>query len=203
MFLPGILSQAAPTDPAAFESIAYHVHIAASGIPQIALVFFVARFRDETLPTRIGLRGINGSDLGIAIITLVGILVVSVVASQIAALVGTPSDASGSRYWSFSEPALVPLVLVSSLVIAYREEVFYRAYWLTRLGESGVAQTRAVVGSALLFAVGHLYQGAAATAFAAIMGIGLSFVWLRTRSLHGIGVAHGLYNAIVLLAGLR
>lgn len=203
MFLPGILAQAVPTDPAAFENTAYHVHILASGIAQIALVFFIAAGRDTELPAMIGFRRLSPADLGIGIITLVGILVVSLTVSQIASLFNPPSGVGEPRYWSFTEPTLAPLVVLSSLVIAYREEVFYRAYWLTRLCGAGVSEVHAVAASALLFSVGHIYQGVAAAAFAGIMGVGLSIVWLRTRSLHGIGIAHGLYNAIVLLAGLQ
>jgi membrane protease YdiL (CAAX protease family) len=53
-------------------------------------------------------------------------------------------------------------------------------------------------GSSLLFSVGHLYQGWAGFITAFVIGATLGVVFAWRRSLHGIAVAHGLYNAMVL-----
>ena len=101
--------------------------------------------------------------------------------------------------WSFTRYSLIPLVVLTSVAIGYREEIFYRAYLTVRGEELGLHPTAIVCGSSALFAVGHLYQGWAGfiTAFAIGATLGFAFIW--KRSLHGIALAHGLYNAAVLL----
>jgi membrane protease YdiL (CAAX protease family) len=49
----------------------------------------------------------------------------------------------------------------------------------------------------LLFSVCHLYEGPWGFLNAAISGILLAFIFLRYRSIHGIALAHGLYNVFV------
>ncbi len=194
MFLPGIIGQGQVTDPAAFERIIYHAQILAVGLPQIALVLYIARQVDPELPSAIGARRPTVSDLALAAGAAIGIIVLS------AAVVGaTANGTTQGVTWRFNRPELAPLVLISSLTVGYREEIFFRAYLLTRLQTRGAPTAAAIAASALLFSVGHVYQGIAAAVFAALMGALLAIVWFRTRSLHGIAIAHGLYNAAVLL----
>lgn len=200
MFLPGIIGQGQVTDPAAFERIIYHAQILAVGLPQIALVLYIARQVDPELPSAIGARRPTVSDLARAAGAAIGIMVLSAAVSQLAAVVGpTANGTTQGVAWRFNRPELAPLVLISSLTVGYREEIFFRAYLLTRLQTRGAPTAAAIAASALLFSVGHVYQGIAAAVFAALMGALLAIVWFRTRSLHGIAIAHGLYNAAVLL----
>lgn len=195
MFLPGIVAQTAPIDPAAFERVSYHLQLLVVSVPQIALVIFIARRVDSRLPEQIGWRAPRGGDGAVAVIVLILTFALSAAVGTIGA-----GEAAGFS-WSFSRPELAPLVILSGLVIGYREEIFYRAYLLTRLETLGAPRIAAIAISSLLFSVGHLYQGAAAAVFAALMGAGLAFAWQKTRSLHGLAIAHGAYNALVIIAG--
>ena len=101
--------------------------------------------------------------------------------------------------WRFGAYALTPLVLITSIAVGYREEVFFRAYLLNRASEIGLNTAVSVLLAALLFALGHLYQGAGAFVGTFAIGVILGFVYLRYRSLHAIAWAHGIYNTVALL----
>jgi membrane protease YdiL (CAAX protease family) len=101
--------------------------------------------------------------------------------------------------WRFTKPALIPAALISSLCIGYREEVFFRAYLFDRASEVGIRPVGAITGGSLLFAVGHIYQGVAGFLVASLLGLILGAIYWRRKSLHGVAVAHALYNLSVLL----
>jgi membrane protease YdiL (CAAX protease family) len=56
--------------------------------------------------------------------------------------------------------------------------------------------------STALFAVGHVYQGIAGLAVALIQGAYFSVIFLRFKNIHPLALAHGLYNAAVLILTL-
>ncbi|MCL2600075.1 MAG: CPBP family intramembrane metalloprotease [Treponema sp.] len=95
------------------------------------------------------------------------------------------------------------ILVVSVFAGAYLEESFFRFYLLSRLESAapGLGPHRAVLVSTLLFAVCHLYAGPWGFVNAAVSGAVLAYVFLRFRSLHGVGIAHGLYNVLVFALG--
>ena len=97
---------------------------------------------------------------------------------------------------------LIPLALVFAVVTGYREELFFRGYLITRFTEMGVPAPAAVGVGALLFALGHIYQGSGGFAAALILGVLFGLLFVQRRNLHRLAVAHALYNALVLTASL-
>lgn len=93
------------------------------------------------------------------------------------------------------------ILVVSCLSGAYLEESYFRFYLLSKRKELGMSPYRAVVVSALLFSLCHVYEGPWGFLNAALSGIVLAFVFLRFKSLHGISIAHALYNILVYAFG--
>lgn len=200
LFLPGMLAQGGYVDPQAFDNIAYHVQLLAVSIPQILLVVVLCDLRRPGSSLRFGWRVPNTSDVLPAVVglaaTWVTVAAVSLVAGSILAEGGGPEPTVA---WSFERRELIPVALVSTLAIGYREEIFYRAYIADRAEEAQVDVRAALAVGALLFASGHVYQGVMGFILSLAIGLVLATVYYRTKSLHGIAVAHGLYNFIVLL----
>ncbi len=55
-----------------------------------------------------------------------------------------------------------------------------------------------VLTSALLFAVGHLYQGVIAALVAGLLGAYFAVLFGTRRSLHRLALAHAAFNVTVL-----
>lgn len=136
----------------------------------------------------------------IALMIAVVLLVLSVVTSSIAAVftertpsVFTPvaTQDRGPVGWA--------LIVALMLSVAWVEELFFRGYILLRLRQLGASATAAIGLSALLFAVGHGYQGAAALAFSFAVGGFLGILWIRRPTILGFVVGHGVYNTAALL----
>jgi membrane protease YdiL (CAAX protease family) len=93
------------------------------------------------------------------------------------------------------------VLVVSCLGSAYLEESFFRFYMLSRKEEMGLGPHRAALFSTLLFSVCHIYEGPWGFLNAALSGVVLAYVFLRFRSLHGVAVAHALYNILAYVLG--
>jgi len=201
MFLPGLLTASTGVDPAAWDSIAYHTTLLAVAVPQILLVVYVVNLRTPGVASRMGWRIPAFSDLVSLLIALVTLGAALALVSLVVSLF--PGDGSiwdPTVKWRFSRRELIPLVIVSSLAVGYREEIFYRSYLTVRGREIGLSPPVIVAASSLLFAAGHWYQGLAGFVTALVIGAALGVVFLWRGSLHGVAVAHGLYNAAVLLS---
>lgn len=107
----------------------------------------------------------------------------------------------GFRY-RLPSPRLLPLAVLFALATAYKEELLFRCYLITRLRQWGLPAWAAAALSTALFAAGHLYQGVAGFAVAALLGSVLAWRFLRRGNLHQVALAHALYNLAVLAATL-
>jgi membrane protease YdiL (CAAX protease family) len=104
-----------------------------------------------------------------------------------------------------SGPRLLPpqdavswvILAFSCLSTAYLEESFFRFYLLSKRTDMGIGPNRAVLVSVLLFSICHIYEGPWGFLNSALSGTVLAFVFLRFRSLHGISLAHAIYNVLV------
>jgi hypothetical protein len=111
------------------------------------------------------------------------------------------SPISGSR-WTLTHPAIIPFLILSSIAVGYREEIFFRAYLITRLEQLGIPQAAVIGTTVLLFSLGHLYEGVSGVLVAVVSGTFLALVYHRNRNVHQIALAHGLYNfGVLLLSG--
>ncbi len=82
----------------------------------------------------------------------------------------------------------------SCLAAAYLEESFFRFFILSRRKELKLKASGALLLSVALFSVCHIYEGPWGFLNSVISGIILCFIFLRYKSLHGIAIAHTLYN---------
>jgi membrane protease YdiL (CAAX protease family) len=86
---------------------------------------------------------------------------------------------------------------------AFGEEIVYRGYILTRMADAGGALPRAwaisVFGSALLFAIGHYYQGPTGMVDSGITGLVLGTLYVRSGgNLWATIFTHGLTDTLAL-----
>jgi membrane protease YdiL (CAAX protease family) len=86
------------------------------------------------------------------------------------------------------------LLFIICFLSAYLEESYFRFYLLTKREELNLNAVSSLVFSVVMFAVCHIYEGPWGFLNAVISGAILGFVFLRYNSLHGIAVAHALYN---------
>lgn len=104
--------------------------------------------------------------------------------------------------WELQDAARLPAAFAFVLVSAYREELYFRAYFLTVLAETAAPAWLAVLTSALLFGIGHLYQGWLAAGGALLIGIAFSLLYRQRPSLHRLAWAHAAFNLAVLTGTL-
>jgi uncharacterized protein len=202
-FLPGYLSQASM--PAAVADMTpLMLQVVVSGIPQVLLMMYLVCVQPGSEPSLWGLSSLELRDTlwigGLA--AACGLLVAGLFALRAILPPAWSSTLDGSWRWRLSRPSQAPLALLFGLTAGYREEFFYRAYLLRRLGEAGLPEWLSVALSTALFAVGHLYQGVIALVMAVLMGVVFSLVYIRRRNVHVVALGHGLYNGLALCASL-
>jgi len=166
-------------------------------LPSLTLVWYLLlrvkslREMGITLPRK---RDFIVAAAAFAALTLIGVAI---------SLVSAQFGEAGARQSLSPQTAAGWVVLVISCVSsAYLEESFFRFYLLSRREEMGLGPLGAVLGSAMLFSICHIYEGPWGFLNSALSGLVLAFAFLRFRSLHGVAVAHALYNilAYVLVA---
>ena len=134
------------------------------------------------------------------VIILLTVVVALIVAAGVRLLVELVFPQSEQPVWRFENRALLPLALPAMIAIAYREELFFRSFLLTRLQMLDIAPVSRVTAGGLLFGLAHLSQGFIGILVATIIGLLFGIVFERYRNLHIVAVAHALYNMVVLLA---
>ena len=110
---------------------------------------------------------------------------------------------------SAEDPAIITLDLnaplwmlaLMMLGIGYCEEFFFRIYLVETMG-TVFGKKAAIIISAVLFALGHLYQGTLAVFVIFFLGLGFQWIYSRYRSIHVNAITHALFDVIsVLLKG--
>jgi membrane protease YdiL (CAAX protease family) len=98
----------------------------------------------------------------------------------------------------------VALAVGLVLVVAIAEETLFRGYLILRLRALTGSATAAVIGSSMLFALGHGYEGARGMVTVGVMGLAFALVYLWRKSLVAPVVMHFLQDlfAIVILPAL-
>lgn len=94
----------------------------------------------------------------------------------------------------------LPLALPAMAAVGVTEELFFRAYFALRLRAMGFSPVYTAITAALLFAVGHAYQGIAALIFSLLAGVILMGWWFRTRNLIALATGHALYNSWAVIS---
>ncbi len=99
----------------------------------------------------------------------------------------------------FPRLAWIPSLVLTMASIGLVEELFFRSYLLHRFLQLGLSGSKSVLIAALLFSIGHAYQGAGALLFALFAGIFLGYLWRRRPSLFAFAAGHTLYNLSAIL----
>lgn len=170
----------------------------------IVLVLVLLRWLCGERPRDLNLEpGEVSSDLVAALVLCVVIVVANVASHRVLALLlpGTARDPSVGHL--FAELARNPglLVLFIGLLIplgAASEEVI-RVFLLSRLWRvwpSASGKLAAVVVSACLFGLTHLYRGPTGVAWGAIFGLIMAFYYLRSGRVVPLVLAHFATNAL-------
>jgi membrane protease YdiL (CAAX protease family) len=198
LFLPGAIPGAPPSEPAAFSTERELIRILLYNIPSFALIWYLLLQGRNLREWGVGLPG--KGDLFSVLLAFPGLALIGLTISLVsplftetpaAAVISAPSSAPG---WI--------VMIFSCISTGYLEESFFRFYLLTKLGELGIKTGRLIFVSVLFFAVCHVWEGPWGVLNAVLAGALLAFVFLHYRSLHGIALAHGLYNAFVYTLGM-
>jgi len=80
------------------------------------------------------------------------------------------------------------------LIYAYIEELLFRFCLLSERVILKLTVTGALVLSTALFSICHLYEGYWGVLNALVSGLILGVLFLKFKSLHGVAIAHALYN---------
>lgn len=100
-----------------------------------------------------------------------------------------------------SELALAGWLVIVWTTAAFGEEIFFRGYLIQRitalLGGSTTALWLGVVGQAVLFGIGHAYQGPVGAVGSTIMAFSFgAFYVVIGRNLWPLIIAHGVYDTL-------
>ncbi len=194
LFLPGYFS--APREAFAGGLLLF----LGAALFQTLLLLYLMSLRGPGALARSGVRAPGARDLFVAVAAAAALLALSASLGWVASRLGEAGrQALPPRLPELAGAAPAVLALLS-LVTGYREELFYRCYLVPRLSAMGVPAAASVAAAAAVFAAGHAYQGPLAVVLALAQGAAFGALLLRGTSLHGLALAHALYNFIVLLA---
>ena len=93
----------------------------------------------------------------------------------------------------------VPVLVMAAAANGLLEEVVVVGYLLTRLKDLGWRTSHAVAASAILRGTYHLYQGFGAFVGNALMGVVFALLFLRTKRLGPLILAHTLLDVVAYL----
>lgn len=189
-FLPGYLLQRAGFSYASLFDPGYVSGYLISVIPQVLLIVYLLLKRGKN--ELYGLNRIRLKDMYAGILILLLLLVFAIIASKFS----TPIEYTPTRLGI----SLVALLLLGSIATGYREELFFRSMFFNATHTQGVPVHTSIAIVSLIFALGHIYQGA--IAFIGTLGMAVMLQWhfYRYRNVHVIACAHGLYNFIILIS---
>ena len=195
--LPAIYTSAGQVDQQLFSRPMAHLGLLIQNIPRILLLLYLMELDEGNWRRRFGLidtpSKLAPAALGVALL----LLLVSLFANLIGSVFGIASQPP----FQFSQVPPIAYLLsgLSLLSVGYMEELFFRAYTIRRLQQLGLKPGVAVAISALLFSMGHLYQGVQGVLFAVLAGTLLGVLYLRYERVHPLAIGHGLYNYLGLL----
>jgi membrane protease YdiL (CAAX protease family) len=198
-FMPGLLERGQVLGNE-YDSLEYTLLILLMTIPQILLLFHIVK--------NIGRRGQlvhawlrpGPASLVPALFIAIGILPLVVGLESLRQGLAWLVPAARSVAWRYSNYWLLPLTGLACLVSAYREEFYFRSYLLEGLAAQGLSAPLSIGLAALLFGIGHLYQGWWAALFAGMLGLYFGVIYVWQRDVHALAWAHAAYNLAILLA---
>jgi len=142
--------------------------------------------------------------VGVMIRVFAVLMGVSIAVSVIGTAIGGTNGAVGTpaivRALEERYPAgvWVPIITVAMISVGVAEELLFRGYLIARIQQMGRSRRSAVIASAVLFSIGHGYQGVPALVFSFCAGIVLGALWLRRSHLGAFAAGHAAYNLAAL-----
>ncbi len=200
-YLPGILWQAGFTGSKIPGLTLYILRYLTVAVPQTFLVLYVIRIQKKLKFRDFGIIRLKLSDIPVSLLVYSGILLlVFTLELMITSLPYSVQEVLTSGFrWKLDSFSQIPIIIAFCITTGYSEEIFFRAYLLTRLQQIGTSVYAAIAVSSILFGIGHLYQGYIGLIVALTEGIYFSFVFHRKRNVHLTAIAHSLYNFTVLI----
>lgn len=127
--------------------------------------------------------------------------VVQMIAAGLLTAMGlSASEVDQSRFNAIEGnlPLFTLMVVLAWTTIAFGEELFYRAFVITRLMDyAGMGRKLAIVISAIIFGVVHFAEGPVGIVSNGAMGILFGWIYVRSgRNLWITIIAHGLINTL-------
>jgi membrane protease YdiL (CAAX protease family) len=191
LFLPGALRGDSPPELAVFSIKREIIRITAYNLPALALIWYLWR-RNRAVPVpALG-------DLFAFLWAFPCLILTSLSVSMAAARFSGPDQ--GFSIGAPDGAAGLGLMFFSCLSTGYLEESYFRYYLGEKIKEAGLASWAFMLISAALFALCHAYEGPWGMMNSLLAALILGLVYIRFRSLHGLALAHGLYNAASYLA---
>ncbi|HMO10315.1 MAG TPA: CPBP family intramembrane metalloprotease [Actinotalea sp.] len=187
----------ASRSPRPWLDLTYQLLQIGFGLVPVALALFLlaqpAGLR--AVLTRIGLDAARpGRDLlvGFGLAAVIGVPGLGLYAAGRALGLSVHVAASGlnAHWWT------VPVLLAAAVYNALLEEVLVVAWLLDRLDRLGWSVPAAVIASAVLRGAYHLYQGPAMALGNVVMGVAFALVYLRTRRVMPLVVAHTVLDVV-------
>lgn len=197
-FLPGFLYSYPETT--GFNTTAYMLQFVSIALPQILFMGYLIWLQKSLKFIDFGISKLRAGDIPFALLIYLGIFALLLAAALLVQLLprsGRLALETGFR-WRLASWSQLPLALIFSLATGYREELFFRAYLLTRFSQLGVNRYLGVLAGTLLFSLGHLYQGPAGLTVAFIQGIYFGLIFLHKKNIHMLALAHTFYNLTIL-----
>ncbi len=170
-----------------------------SSILRSSLVLVLIRVRSGRTPRSSW--GVGRGVLGVAALVLLLVAAALTVdallgalgpSSQAAAETVRRNSTQGWLLWALAVPGLS--------LAALAEERFFRELNLELMDHGGVPVPVAVLASAVVFGIGHLFGGIPTVVFAVVAGVLLGLTYLRAASVVPGAVAHSIYNLLLLLS---
>jgi membrane protease YdiL (CAAX protease family) len=193
LFLSGSLDRAPVVKDAVFSLSGELIRIFLYNIPSLALIWYLLLKNKNLKKWGIGLPGRR--DLLPGFLALPALMFIGFIIAFI-----SPYFSEFPKTPDIVPPSTIPgwiVLAVSCISTGYQEESFFRFYLLSKRERLGLSNSGAVLLSTLMFSLCHIYEGPWGFVNAVFSAVMLSFVFLRYQSLHGIALAHGLYNIFV------
>jgi membrane protease YdiL (CAAX protease family) len=195
-FIPGAAEASQQASPQASAAIVIQmISYIIMTIPQIGVLLYVL-FLQKTPLTAFGMKRPTAATFGWMAIGWGGALLTMMMFLSLFSLFpeGVRENLLREQPLKISSPAEIPLMVLFCLAVGYREELIFRSYLFTRLGELGVKPAWAIAGISVVFGAAHFSQGVLGMATTCAIGVFFGVMYSLRQDLHAVAGAHALYN---------
>jgi membrane protease YdiL (CAAX protease family) len=184
------------------ETLTFPLAASATILDDLALVALVLFFlwRNREPLARIGwTRERVPADIALGVLLFLPLFTGAGLLGAGLAGLGIPASSMIPSFLQYQGLSGAALALVLILVVAIAEETIFRGYLILRLTAVTSSPPAAVVLSAVIFSVGHGYEGPAGVIITGVIGVVYALVYLSRRSLVAPVVLHFLQDFTTIL----